>query len=303
MIESFVDLTYRGLALGRRIKLTEMRPSTAFVELATPMPVGTPVAIVTEDGLALDATVTWIHEQVAGAERAPGMVVTPVLTGEAAAAWWQARVALPDDDRPRSRPSRSRPVTLRPRSNTERSKTTTDRSPPPEHISPDDVPTVTTAPISAATGAEGPSIIADLAARVTAAAGLDLPGPQVRAPHAPHFSETNDRPTLAMPAIDASRLAQATMRSTGQHDVVDDGKPTMIMEAIDPATLGFDLSGSADAPAPAIGDEPSAPVITIEPGDDEEDGGDEGVPSPGGAESSGAIDTPAGKGKRRRKRR
>ncbi|MBC7976402.1 MAG: hypothetical protein H7138_15635, partial [Myxococcales bacterium] len=79
MIESFVDLTYRGLALGRRIQLTAVRPSTAFVELATPMPVGTQVAIVTDDGLALDATVTWIHEQVTGSDRVPGMVIAPAL--------------------------------------------------------------------------------------------------------------------------------------------------------------------------------------------------------------------------------
>jgi hypothetical protein len=298
VIESFVDLTYRGLALGRRIKLTEVRPSTAFVELAAPMPVGTALAIVTDDGLALEATVTWIHEQVAGAERAPGMLVTPVLTADTAAAWWRERVMLPDDDQPRPRPSRSRPVTLRPRSNTERSKPTTDRSPPPEHVITDEVPTMMTAPpIASAADGDGPTIVADLAARVAAAAGLDLPRPALDS------VEINERPTVAMPALDQSRLAQATMRSTGQHDVVDDGKPTMIMEAIDPATLGLDLPSNPEAPAPAIGDEPSAPVITIETSDDEDDAGDS-MPNLGTPEVSDGTDKPAaGKGKRRRKRR
>jgi len=48
--ESFVDLTYRGLSLGRRIKLTQVRPSSGYLELPSPMPVGTLVAISTDDG-------------------------------------------------------------------------------------------------------------------------------------------------------------------------------------------------------------------------------------------------------------
>src|SRR6185503_19484391 len=108
--ESFVDLTYRGLSLGRRIKLTQVRPSSGYLELSSPMPVGTQVAIATDDGVAFDATVAWIYEQVTGTDRAPGMVVIPELGADAAAAWWRSRVALPEDDAPRprrpSRPSR-----------------------------------------------------------------------------------------------------------------------------------------------------------------------------------------------------
>jgi hypothetical protein len=331
VIESFVDLTYRGLALGRRIKLTEVRPSTAFIELAAPMPVGTQVAIVTEDDLVLDATVTWIHEQVAGAERTPGMIVAPVLAAEAAAAWWQARVALPDDDQPRQRPARSRPVTVRPRSITERTKSATDRTPPPDHALADEVPTMMTAPpVDLAPGSAGaddrPAIVADLTARVTAAAGLEPPGPASMSPGiherptmAMSAVEVNDRRTVAMSAVDQSQLAQATMRQTGEHAVVDDGKATMIMDAIDPATLGIDLPGVTDATPAKLHDEPSAPVITIEAGtegdDDDEghdeghdggnDGGNDGAPGPGGSEPSGGPDKPAVSKslKRRRKRR
>jgi hypothetical protein len=93
MSESFVDLSYRGLSLARRIRLTRVRSSTGYLELPTPMPVGTTIAITTDDGLALEATVAEIHEQVGGLERAPGMLVTPRLEGAAQTAWWQARVA------------------------------------------------------------------------------------------------------------------------------------------------------------------------------------------------------------------
>jgi hypothetical protein len=98
VIESFVDLTYRGLSLGRRIRLSQVRPSSGALELSAPMPVGTQIAIATDDGVSFDATVTWIHEQVGGSDRPPGMTVAPALTAALAAAWWSARVVLPDDE-------------------------------------------------------------------------------------------------------------------------------------------------------------------------------------------------------------
>ena len=355
VIESFVDLTYRGLALGRRIKLTEVRPTTGTLELAAPMPVGTQLAIATDDGVTLDATVLWVHEQVAGSDRTPGMTVAPVLAGDAAAAWWQARVALPEDDRPR-RPSRTKPVTLRPRPATGRTRAATDRTPPPAHAvaepglvdevtladappraraapdSPDtpdapDAPEMRQSPDTIAeprtahtvTTREVPTILADLEARVAAAAGLD------RKPGA------GDHPTVAMSPVEQSVLAEATrpapgrvgepLRRTGEHAVVDDGNATMIMDAVDPATFGLDFPTTADGAPVAIGDEPSAPTITIEaggPGEpmvateasaiaDDGDPDDDGDGGGGGGEpnaSAAAPDKPAGRGfKRRRKRR
>ena len=96
MSDSFVDLTYRGLPLGRRVKLSGVRPSTGYLEVPTPMPVGTAIAILTDDTVALEASVVEIHEQVGGSDRAPGMLVRPKLEGEAARAWWQQRVTLPE---------------------------------------------------------------------------------------------------------------------------------------------------------------------------------------------------------------
>ncbi len=96
MIESFVDLTYRGLSLGRRVKLADVRPTTGYVELPQPMPVGTQIGIITDDTVALDAVVVEVREQVAGSERPPGMVLRPRLEGDAAKAWWRERVTLPE---------------------------------------------------------------------------------------------------------------------------------------------------------------------------------------------------------------
>lgn len=106
MSESFVDLSYRGLALGKRIKLTQVRAASGYLEIPTPMPVGTTISIATDDGVALEALVTEIYEQVGGAERPPGMVVTPKLDDASAGAWWQAREsAAPEiDEAPVSSP-------------------------------------------------------------------------------------------------------------------------------------------------------------------------------------------------------
>jgi hypothetical protein len=92
MSDSFVDLGYRGLALGRRIKLTQVRSSTGYLELSTPMPVGTTITVTTDDGLSLEARVTDVHEQVGGSDRPPGMMIEPRLDGDALRAWWQQRV-------------------------------------------------------------------------------------------------------------------------------------------------------------------------------------------------------------------
>lgn len=109
MSESYVDLTYRGLSLGRRIKLSDVRPTTGFIELPAPMPVGTPIAVITDDTVALDAVVVGVREQVAsqvpgGPERAPGMIIKPKLDGDAAKTWWKQRVTLPEVEKPAAPP-------------------------------------------------------------------------------------------------------------------------------------------------------------------------------------------------------
>jgi hypothetical protein len=248
VIESFVDLTYRGLSLGRRIRLSQVRPSTGYLELPAPMPVGSQIAVVTDDGTAFDAVVTAIHEQVAGSDRTPGMTVAPALAAEAAGAWWAARVSLPEDDalRPRAvtAAARSRPATVRPRSHT-------DPMPPS---------------LGGRTTDEVPAILSDLDARVAAAAGV--------APARPDGDRSEMR-TMVMPLAELEALTAAAggeadpaiMQQTGEHAVIDDGKRTMIME-LDPATLGIDLGAAAvaasagappaaadrDAPAPDAGD-------------------------------------------------
>ena len=93
--EALVDVTYRGLEIGRRMKLTQVGPSTAYLEHGTPMPVGSQMELTTDDGLTISAVVLRVHEQVAGAEQAPGMRVRASLEG-AATGWWRKLVSCDD---------------------------------------------------------------------------------------------------------------------------------------------------------------------------------------------------------------
>ncbi len=237
MIESFVDLSYRGLSLGRRVKLSQVRPSTGYLETPAPMPVGTAISIATDEGVTLEATVTSIHEQVGGSEKTPGMTVAPKLAEEASEAWWRARVAFPDEVAPSVVTRTGSTVTVRPRSHA------TSDSPPQQAPAPQYPPEI---------------------ANVT--------------PLIP-----DSKQTMIMPAVDQELLESLTrksgeieqlVRTTGEYDVVDDGKKTMMMDVIDPAALGLDMSSSGSFPAiddDSAGD--SGPISGTGNGDDKKSGG------------------------------
>jgi len=116
MSESFVDLSYRGLALGKRIKLTQVRPTAGYLELPTPMPVGTTIGISTDDGVLLEAMVAEVHEQVTGSDKPPGMLVKPKLDADAQRSWWKQRVSV--EDKPMPQADADGKVTVRSRRST-----------------------------------------------------------------------------------------------------------------------------------------------------------------------------------------
>lgn len=76
----FVDVTYRGLRVATRARLTESAPGTGFVEVEAPLPVGTRIKL--GGDTTADARVTGVVEQEAGAKSPPGM---RIVWGEKAA--------------------------------------------------------------------------------------------------------------------------------------------------------------------------------------------------------------------------
>src|SRR5690348_9950494 len=104
-MESFVDVTYHGIEVARRAKLSEVSPEAGYLEVAAPMPVGTQLVLTIEGGITMPAVVRSVHEQVGGDTRAPGMRVRPALDADAAKAWWAERITLASEAVPASRPT------------------------------------------------------------------------------------------------------------------------------------------------------------------------------------------------------
>ncbi len=198
MSESFVDLSYRGLALGKRIKLTQVRPAAGYLEMPTPMPVGTTIGITTDDGVLLEAMVAEVHEQVSGSDKTPGMLVTPKLEADAARTWWKQRVTVVETEKPLPQADADGKVTLtaRPKSDTA----------VPELV--DD--------------GRNTAVIEIIDERVAAEAAL----------------ETSD-----------SNLPRISDELVAQNPIVDDGKRTMMMPAMDLEALGLDPSATNQMPA------------------------------------------------------
>lgn len=219
MSESFVDLSYRGLALGKRIKLTQVRPTTGYIELPTPMPVGTTIGIATDDGVLLEATVAEVREQVTGSDRAPGMVVKPKLDGEAARTWWKDHVSMPEPEKQAPQAAADGKVTVV-------SRRMSGETAVPE-VMDDGRNTAVMSVIDDATVAEVPV-------------------------------ETTD-PSLPRVSAELAAVAQVP--------IVDDGKRTVAMDAVDLAALGLDPASSSGS-MPAARDSGQFPTV-----DDDSSGG------------------------------
>jgi hypothetical protein len=257
VIESFVDLTYRGLSLGRRVKLTQVRPSTGYLEHPTPMPVGTPLAITTDEGLTFDVLVMYVHEQVGGSDRAPGMTIKPTLADEKLATWWQGKVTLPEQDVPR-RIERSRPITVRPRT----------------HTVPNPMPAEPAVVVAAQTSEATMPIAIDVRPPEVPAAGARIEVVKVERPRSD--TAVDEKQTKVMDAVDQELLEQLTrspdeieqlVRVTGEHDVVDDGKRTTLMDVVDVSALGLEVTASGSMQAVS---------------EDDEDGGGDDAAAPNG---------------------
>ena len=236
MIESFVDLTYRGLSLGRRVKLTSVSAGTGYLETPAPMPVGTSIALATDEGLTLVAIVRAVHEQVGGSERVPGMLVAPGLDQAEHAAWWTARIAPEGPAAPAPDPVEPpRTLTVRPRS----------------HTIPEPLVMATLSEDAAGGRTVAMSVVIpdEVAAsepeQVGATQVMDAVDPELLAQL---LGPGGGGPIDNSPALreEAGRLPsdRVALATTGPHAVQDDSRATTVMDVINPASLGFDASGS-----------------------------------------------------------
>jgi hypothetical protein len=244
MSEAFVDVTWRGLEVGKRIKLHAIKTDNAYIDHTTPMPVGTVLALKTDEGVEIPVTVLRVHEQVGGSTEIPGMHVKPTLSG-AAAQWW--------DQRREPSPAPAVPRTI------------TDSQPPPM----------------------GPAALAaaatdDPRAAITAKPTLTMSTVEVQralaAVKGEVVEELDAGNTEVMAAVDDATLAAIEAgEQSGDNNIVDDGKRTMVMSAVDVNAIVEASSSDADVSGPMNGEEPSS-------------------------DDAGASGSRGGKGKRRGKR-
>lgn len=234
MAEAFVDVTYRGLELGKRLKLRDVKPEAAYLEVPLPMPVGTRISIDTGDGVVFEAFVTAVHEQIGGSDQIPGMKVRPTLAGKSLT-WWNERcdgvaVESPVEAVPQPVPEE----TSRSKKNGRRNGKRNTVPPPPEPE-----------PVS-------PAIVAALAAEAAQAQDLADDGRSTETmaavdPVALGLSTDDDASgggrTAVMSAVDMEALAAA---GDTVHDDDDDVELTIEAEDGDP-------SPSASGSMPAQG--------------------------------------------------
>ena len=97
MPETFVDVSSRGLEVGSRLHLSEIGPTSGYIEHSLPLPVGAELRVEAEDGVGFGVVVVRVQEQVGGAERAPGMFVRVVEMSQDAESWWKERRTRADD--------------------------------------------------------------------------------------------------------------------------------------------------------------------------------------------------------------
>lgn len=91
--ELFVDVQYRGLELGRRVRIEDFAEPQAYLHHPLPMPVGTELLVDVGDGLEIPVRVARVNEQVSGNDKPAGMFVSPGAFDARAQRWWDERVA------------------------------------------------------------------------------------------------------------------------------------------------------------------------------------------------------------------
>jgi hypothetical protein len=93
--EALVDLSYRGLVLGKRVRLLQVGPRSAYVAHEAPMPVGTELTLTVDESLAIPVQVARVREGDPR-EGAAGMWLWADAAEERARAWWGEHVTADD---------------------------------------------------------------------------------------------------------------------------------------------------------------------------------------------------------------
>jgi len=93
--EQLVDVSYRGLSVGTSVALRDFGPSTAYLEVEDPMPVGSVVDLTNDGGNGFSARVIHVREKTDSAPNA-GMRIAVQQLPESVQSWWSSQVSQED---------------------------------------------------------------------------------------------------------------------------------------------------------------------------------------------------------------
>lgn len=93
--DALVDVSYRGFVLGKRLRLLQVGPRSAYVACDAPMPVGTELILAVDETTTIAAQVARVRE--ADSKDGPtGMWLWTDAADTRAQAWWDAHVTAPE---------------------------------------------------------------------------------------------------------------------------------------------------------------------------------------------------------------
>lgn len=220
--DALVDVSYRGFVLGKRLRLLQVGPRSAYVACDVPMPVGTELILAVDETLTIPAQVARVRE--ADSKDGPtGMWLWTDAAEARAQAWWSAHVSAADPHIPEPAGGRIRtegPVAPPPE--------VTEEAPPPLAAA---APTpAEPAPTLAEAGAlSAAEVGASAAAEAATSAAADAPaGPEIGAAaeppaESPASTAADGEADRAVTAADArSDAAEQPYQAPGDADAGED---------------------------------------------------------------------------------
>ena len=97
MAPALVDLFYSDIEVGTSVTISEVGPATAYLQHERPLPVGSALKVITDEGSELAAVVVRVCETSVESGPGPGMHIQVLDLGESAQKWWASVKEVEED--------------------------------------------------------------------------------------------------------------------------------------------------------------------------------------------------------------
>ena len=231
--DALVDVSYRGFVLGKRLRLLQVGPRSAYVACDAPMPVGTELLLAVDETMTIPAQVARVRE--ADSKDGPtGMWLWTDGTEARAQAWWDAHVSAPDPHIPEPAGGHIRTegplvtqAEVRPEVEATRVETPAETRLPAGHQEGDTVEETPEAreAVTPAAGTPAQALAESEGVTATEAPASDAPDSPDDNPYDSPGDSADDRAVVAESAVSDTRsdTGEAQREAAGGTDARDDG--------------------------------------------------------------------------------